>query len=344
MRNSLAMEKLQHYNWSNGEVGNSITVNDGGAFSVTASTGGGCSFTKQIDVPKSPENYMWIFPTGCYTDCIRKGNYLIGPLLPLQNWSWNNNGQSVSSGSGFESPFTLYSNGNYSMTINTGTCDLDSGVLSFSNNRCGDCEIKGVKIEDFKKVEAPYCAFTQTLVIFSNSLQPFQATISDPLNHVLIIPGTFTLNYGPNVIQITMIPQSPFMGGTTTLRIHGQIPEKEGMIDCEYMFPIKIPYCENEQYRKNNVEDTDNTNTAISKNCTLYPNPASGTVQVKYDLVVSNATVELYDLMGRLLSQKALVGAQGTATLNISTYVAGVYMVAIRNENQILYQQKLIIK
>ena len=196
-----------HYNWSNGAVGNSITVNDGGAFSVTASTGGGCSFTKQIDVPKNPENYMWIFPTGCYTDCIRKGNYLIGPLLPLKNWSWNNNGQPVSSGSGFASPFNLYSNGNYSMTINTGTCDLESGPLSFSNNRCGDCEIKDVKIAEVKKVEAQYCAFTQTLVIYSNATQPFQATISDPLNHVLIIPGTFTLNYGPNVIQITMIPQ-----------------------------------------------------------------------------------------------------------------------------------------
>ncbi|WP_026979230.1 PKD domain-containing protein [Flavobacterium tegetincola] len=333
-----------HYNWSNGAVGNSITVNDGGAFSVTASTGGGCSFTKQIDVPKSPENYMWIFPTGCYTDCIRKGNYLIGPLLPLQNWSWNNNGQSVSSGSGFASPFTLYSNGNYSMTINTGMCDLESGLLSFSNNMCGDCEIKDVKIEEVKKVEAKYCAFTQILVIHSGASQPFQATISDPLNHVLIIPASFTLVPGANVIEVTIIPQSPFMGGTTTLRIHGQISEKEGIIDCEYLFPIKIPYCEDMEYRKSG--DTNKTSSEIPsfKSCTLYPNPASGTVQVQYDLSVSNAVVELYDLTGRLLNQKALGSAQGTATLNISGFPAGVYIVAIRNENQILYQQKLIIK
>ncbi|WP_026979232.1 hypothetical protein [Flavobacterium tegetincola] len=153
-----------HYNWSNGEIGDTITLNDGGAFSVTASTGGGCSFTKQIDVPKSPENYMWIFPTGCYTDCIRKGNYIIGPLLPLQDWSWNNNGQSVSSGNGFMNPFTLYSNGNYSMTINTGQCDLESDKLSFSAEKCGDCEIKDVKIGEVNMVEAQYCAFTQTLV------------------------------------------------------------------------------------------------------------------------------------------------------------------------------------
>ena len=287
---------------------------------------------------------MWIFPTGCYTDCIRKGNYLIGPLLPLQNWSWNNNGQSLSSGSGFASPFTLYSNGNYSMTINTGTCDLESGVLSFSNNMCGDCEIKDVKIEEIKKVEAPYCAFTQTLVIFSNSLQPFQATISDPLNHVLIIPGTFTLNNGPNVIQITIIPQSPFIGGGTTLRIHGQIPQKEGFVDCEYIFPITIPFCEGVQVAKlGNSTDATNEKASLAS-CTLYPNPAKGSVQLQYDLGVTNSTLEVYELTGRLITQQTLSTSQGTTTINTSNLATGMYIVLVRDENQILYQQKLVIK
>ncbi|WP_157505148.1 T9SS type A sorting domain-containing protein [Flavobacterium tegetincola] len=134
------------------------------------------------------------------------------------------------------------------------------------------------------------------------------------------------------------------MGGSTTLRIHGQISGKEGMIDCEYLFPIDLPYCEYMEYRSSGDTNKMSSEMPTFKSCTLYPNPASGTVQVQYDLGVSNATVELYDLMGRLLSQKALADAQGTATLNISNYSAGVYIVAIRNENQILYQQKLIIK
>ena len=76
----------------------------------------------------------------------------------------------------------------------------------------------------------------------------------------------------------------------------------------------------------------------------VYPNPASGTVQVQYDLGVSNATIDLYDITGRLLNQKALTDAQGTTVFDINNYTAGMYIVVIRNENHILFQQKLIIK
>ena len=46
------------YYWSNGETGNTITVNEGGAYRVTAVLGN-CSTSAQIDVPKNPENYLF---------------------------------------------------------------------------------------------------------------------------------------------------------------------------------------------------------------------------------------------------------------------------------------------
>jgi hypothetical protein len=338
------------FNWSNGASGwsdepegNQITVTDGGALSVTATTGGGCSFTKQIDIPRSPENYMWIFPTGCYDDCIRVGNYLIGPLVPLNTWSWNNNGQTAATGSGFANPFPLQGSGNYSMAINTGECALESGTLSFSTNQCEKCRIEEVTVKDIIQNKTPYCAYTITVAITSGVGQPFQATISDPANHVTIIPSSFTIVPGINYIQVTVIPQSPFVGGSTTWRLHGQIADRETFIDCEYLFPIDIPYCDNIQFRPENNLKVDNAESTLFKSCTLYPNPANGMVNLQYDLGLSSSTMEVYELTGRLITQKVLTTSKGSTQINLSTYAAGMYMVVVRNGNKILYQQKLII-
>lgn len=333
-----------HYNWSNGDVGETITVSDGGVFSVTASTGGGCSLTKQIDLPKNPENYMWVFPTGCYSDCSRVGNYLIGPLLPMNGWSWNNGGQPVSSGSGSVTPFPLSSSGDYSLTINTGNCSLESDVLSFTVGKCEKCKIEHVDIKEVVKNDTKYCSFTQELVIYSAYSGPFQVTLTDQANNVVIIPSTFTLVPGQNIIQVIVIPQSPFMGGNTTWRLYGQIYDKEVVINCEHMFNIDIPSCESPVYSRPIAVNAENTGSSTLKTCTLYPNPASGTVQLQYDLDVSGTKVELYELTGRLLIQQTLDGSQGTAILNINSYAEGMYVVVIKNGSQILYQQKLMIK
>ena len=76
----------------------------------------------------------------------------------------------------------------------------------------------------------------------------------------------------------------------------------------------------------------------------MYPNPASNTVNLQYDLGVSNSTVEVYELSGRLLTQLALNSSEGTTQINVNTFSAGMYIVVVRNGNDILYQQKLIIK
>ena len=75
----------------------------------------------------------------------------------------------------------------------------------------------------------------------------------------------------------------------------------------------------------------------------MYPNPASGTVQLQYNLGVSHATAQLYDLAGRLLAQQTLDAPQGTVPFSISSYAAGMYIMVVKKDNLILYQHKLII-
>lgn len=190
----------------------------------------------------------------------------------------------------------------------------------------------------------PYCSFVYTLLIYNNDSQPFQASISDKLGNSVFIPSSFTLQQGPNIIQFNVIPQDAFLGGPTVWRINGLIPDHLTYNNCTFEFDAEVSYCNQPNFQRSGEEIKDITESTVFKSCILYPNPASGTVQLQYDLGVSNAAVELYELTGRLLTEQTLATSQGTANLNISSYSSGMYIVVVRNENTILYQQKLIIK
>ena len=77
---------------------------------------------------------------------------------------------------------------------------------------------------------------------------------------------------------------------------------------------------------------------------TLYPNPATGTVSLAYELPTATAVVALYDLSGRLITEKALGGSSGSLTLAVGTYAAGVYLVVVKEGDQIFSQHKLVVQ
>ena len=77
---------------------------------------------------------------------------------------------------------------------------------------------------------------------------------------------------------------------------------------------------------------------------TMYPNPAKDVVTLQYDLAVTNATVAIFDVTGRLIHEGALNSVTGSSELNVSTYPAGMYMLVVKQAGTILWQNKLIIK
>lgn len=331
------------YNWSTGATGQTIVVPNGGAFEVTA-TVGGCSTTAQIVVPKSPEDYIWIFPTGCYQDCTTEANYLIGPNVALNQWSWNQDGSSIASGGpGFADPFPLVKDGTYTLTIDTGSCSLESDPLVYSTTNCDKCKLERIAVEKIQVQEGPYCAYTATFYVSSNYTVPIQATLSDTFNNVIIIPSTITIDPGTtNTFTITIIPQSPFVGGTTLWNLQATVPYKEGFIDCINEFEVFIPEC------------GDNTNSKVSPHKTiaqsekntvelnLYPNPTHDVVTFTYSVPNPSCQLEIYDLSGRIIDRKTLSSSQGQLALSTQHYPSGLYLVVVKEGNQLLWQQKLI--
>ena len=332
------------YNWSNGESTPTIVVNEGGPYKVTISMGG-CSTSAEIDIPKNPENYIWIFPTGCYSDCRTDGNpnVLIGPNLPLDYWSWNQEGYSDASGANSQAdPYTLVKDGSYTLTINTGACELTSEPLEYTTSRCEECKIEKVDIKEININDTPYCSFTYSIVIYSGSTFPYQATLSDDAGNVLIIPSSFTIYPGVNQINLTVIPQGSFTaGGFTNWTLHGFASLEAGNLDCLFNIArVEVPKCGSNTVSKlmegNNM---DRNNTIV-----LYPNPAKDEVNIRYSLNLADASIEIFDLSGRTIYKNLVTSSTGDLQLNTSTYQAGVYIVVVKQNNGILLQQKLIIE
>jgi hypothetical protein len=86
--------------WSDGQMGETIRVNRGGAYQVTSlSTYYNCPIVANVEVLKHPEEFIWVFPSGCLEICQESNpNEIIGPLPQFHEWSWINEPIGVESG------------------------------------------------------------------------------------------------------------------------------------------------------------------------------------------------------------------------------------------------------
>jgi hypothetical protein len=230
----------QYFTWSNGMSGADIEVTEGGPYQVRV-TSGDCNAAAQIDVPKNPENFMWIFPTGCYTACSNSNGSatLIGPRLPMNNWSWLQNGDHDSSGMHtFPQPYQLTESGTYNLELGNVTCSTTSDPLYYTQIECPKCPIKEIGVKEIKINETKFCSFNLVLSINSSLPYAIQTTITSPNNQVLLNPSGFTLLPGGNSYSFTVIPISTFTGGIVHLVLNGFTIEGK---PCALDFEVTLP-------------------------------------------------------------------------------------------------------
>lgn len=73
----------------------------------------------------------------------------------------------------------------------------------------------------------------------------------------------------------------------------------------------------------------------------LYPNPAQNQVNIQYESQAANAQLEIYDLTGRLIASHSTTEAKGTWQLPLHNMASGIYVVVLKENNQIIMQKKL---
>ena len=76
----------------------------------------------------------------------------------------------------------------------------------------------------------------------------------------------------------------------------------------------------------------------------LYPNPAKDLVIIQHNLEIENATVEVYDISGRIVYKNLLASTSGELQLNTGNYQSGIYLVIVKQNNKVVQLEKLIIE
>lgn len=123
------------YNWSNGDFGQTVITYQGGLYNVTYLDDNGCKSTNEIRVPKDPNEYLWIFPKGCFCN-IRFKTYIMGPIIPFEGWAWLQDGGAVNSGTGMMPDYFPSPGHSHNMYLNNGYCEVTSEPMYYNNEGC----------------------------------------------------------------------------------------------------------------------------------------------------------------------------------------------------------------
>ena len=329
------------FNWSNGATGSTITVTQGGAYSVTFTNAGGCSTSAQAYVPRSPKAYMWVFPEGCYSKCKDETTYLLGPTYPFQSWSWLLDQQVADNGiNTAPANLPLQNSGTYNLQLNSGLCDFTSPSMYLTaSDNCPDCELI-VKVKKITINAGGICSYTVTLDITYNSGPAFQAAMVSNNANLIITPGGITIQPGTNTYSFNVIPINGFTGGTISLSILGTLIQDDKEVKCATKLLLELPQCTTGQSKNGNTDETEDLK-GTAGTITLYPNPAHDRVNIRFETLQGESQVEIYDLTGRLISSFRNKDNQGVYEVDLAPMATGVYVVVLRQGGAIIMQRQL---
>ena len=88
-------------------------------------------------------------------------------------------------------------------------------------------------------------------------------------------------------------------------------------------------------------------NTTVENTIAVYPNPANGQVNVRFDAAIANGSIiSITDVTGRTVSSSTIQNvAQGQiVSLNTENINAGTYFLTVKTENKNVVQKLVITK
>jgi PKD repeat protein len=321
------------YNWSNGMTGQSITVNEGGAYQVIYTAPSGCKVSNYTEVPLSLESLMWVFPTGCYDECLRD-RYILGPKGIFDHHEWQLFGNSIQSGNNvFINPLYIGAPGTYQLQISHLGCVFTSGTMNYyPGKECGfesDCKLE-TNIKAMKWVGDHYQV---TGIIQNMGSQPISLTVSSLNGYGSYIPSIITIPaggvYDMNANPLAFYPNSNFQGTDEILFSNETCKFTTKATDPDWM----------------GMRSAGRSVIAASvSSLKMIPNPAKEKVKISYNtgsekLLAKQITV--FDAMGNVKFRKELKAASGEVDVEVNSWLQGVYIVIVQTGDTSL-QGKLI--
>jgi len=70
-----------------------------------------------------------------------------------------------------------------------------------------------------------------------------------------------------------------------------------------------------------------------NSNFTLYPNPTSSILSIEIQNIISNGTLEIYDMLGKQIFNQTIT-SNNLSQIDVSSYNSGLYLIKISSENR----------
>lgn len=333
-----------HYLWSNGVSGNSVVVNHGGVYQVTAYAGG-CAFSQTIQVPRHPSEYAWSFPSGCLEWCEEMGPQILGPLQPIRYIGWEHDREGTLQSYSYEThpTFDLPFNGSYHAYMeNDYGCAHSTAPLQIRFDRCDKCDLEFiVDNAEVLSFTSPYLYYQLTIPMVNATAFPIQLTMQDPSGNFLLIPSTVTLQPGLNQISFQVVPLvMPSVATNLSIDFFGSsFNEELEEIQCInqlYQIPLE-PMANKEGNEIIDSKEITNTHRKIQ----LYPNPTSDLVTIE-GLEATVDRIVLYDMQGRKVWENSIEGTNSSFTFSTNILPKGLYLVVVSQQGVVVSQHKLV--
>ena len=217
-------------------------------------------------------------------------------------------------------------------------CTLLSAPLEYKLIGCDKCGLRGLIVKNIIRNETKFCSFDIEFSLDNTSGEVLYTTIGSLQDSVIVSPSVVVLHPGVNAFTVMMIPINGFNGGL--LNIFFTATDKEGK-QCMEEIHFDLPACTDGE-GGGMVSKVNATVPNDGSSITLHPNPAKEEVTITYSDLELTTSVEIYDLMGRSLSQQSIRNTSGSLTISLNNYPSGIYIMVFRSEKGIITQKKLI--
>ncbi|MGO2103437.1 MAG: PKD domain-containing protein [Psychroflexus halocasei] len=327
--------------WSNGEQGDEIIVEHGGPFRVNFQPNtDACNASATVNVPKSPEEYMWIFPDGCFEYCPSKRKinpYIIGPIPEFYKYGWSLNGQTLTGGGQVSDYIIEDLSGSLNLFLYNELCAFTTDPLIINYGRECDryCRLEP-SISNVEIVtDGPYTNYHVTGSVPNPNNYPVSLSLNSEngtyIPSYISIPANSTY-YFNNSNPLIFIPDTGFMGGVDLIEIDMRT---HGRIICQDEFHIDYPSI---------------TGPPVTVNIVASPNPVTSFTEIAYSFDgldasdFKGAKLQLYNISGHLQSERNLKAATGVERFDFTHLSMGQYVLVFSYQGKNIAQKILIKK
>ncbi len=329
------------YRWNNGSMGDSVTYYHDGPIGVTAYIND-CTSSWEGDLPVDLNKLLWIFPKGCYVDCIKKDDdiSIIGPLGSFSEWIWiNKSGELLTgSNSAVEPLTTLPEDSAYHIVIANEYCLSKEGEMQLRKIKCEKCDFH-TEIVKIHEIKDTYCNYEVELGIYNPNSYDLSLNIYDPNNLLLFLNSNFTIHPGLNYISLFVDTIGSQLNGNILINFKYSSLDK---ICIDELF-FDIYSCSQERIN-NPSQFTDGHNQL--HNLKLAPNPANRQTTAFYEFANDEGykSIVIVDMLGRIIKKMGLSEIKGNEIIDLSKLSTGNYIVLLKQNNYIVAREKLILK